>query len=538
MWHAASDAILAYGFDQRKTALKTPVSQRLGLTLAVSTLTIIAAIQFASDGIHVQAFIIDTLFVLDVTLRTANGHVPHVDFVLHLGSLPFFLIAAFKSTSNAFVLAQLFFTSLCVAAGYWIALSRLDRASGTLLLLGIVILGTSVSTPLFPEATLALFYNRWAWMLGLLFSIATFTEPRWETSQRVEGRLVGVLAFALLTTKITFFVALVPLALVRFVVLKKWQETIYAFVAFLILFLISVLIFGFEFWAGYYETLVWVSKNSLRPAPGRSLAQVLAGPDFLIFTISYMVFLQCFLHFKGGGGASLWQFALAAGLIYAQYQNYGNAPIWVLYPALLTIVLRRDASARNSMSETRVWGGLAVVFVTLSALTFWPMAQSNFENLKNSQIKDLTSFIPDARFLGRLTAPQAEPIQTMEIKLPRPVPLHVTSCQIESGSLEIIAGVADLLRSIGEPVFVADGPSPYWMAAGVPPLQGAAPWNYGSVKGIKNAKMVIVPKCPLKPKYQMEILRTIELEGLSLIEVRKNKWAIAFRIIPHSKSRR
>ena len=506
--------------------MQTPQGHLVGIVLAVLILVATAVSYALSGGIHVQTWSVDTLYVLDITQRVINGQVPYVDFVLHLGALPFFVMAALEGTGHAFFFAQILFTTVCLATGFSIARTRLNGFATTILLIGITHLGMAISSPFSSEVTLALFYNRWSWALGILFVVCTFLDPIHPTNLRTSAILIGLLAFALLLTKVTVFVAFVPLAFLRFVLLGRWEETLWASAAFLACAVGMVILFGIPFWTGYFEALLWVSGNELRPAPSRRFQSVLSGPDFFWSSLLYVTFLLACVRFRGGGGASLWHFALAGGFLFVQYQNYGNAPVWTLALAVFALTYLGQSVGQGGMIERLIWTSLAVPFLGFAAFTFWPLAAGHVENMRAAAYGGYSPILANREIMGRVVVSPELANPSIDDK----GEFDNSDCKYGLGFLGAIRVVAEVITELDGPVFVADATSPHWLVADTSPLLGAAPWNYGATYGIENAQFAVVPTCPLVLNYQEKILESVEEAGITLVPYQEREWAQVYRI--------
>ena len=520
--------MLSVGCDPEEWThgMQTPRGHLVGTILAVLILAAATASYALSGAIHVQAWVIDTLYTLDITQRIVIGQSPYVDFVLHVGALPYLIMAIFQGSGHAFFLGQLAFAAVSLVIGIWIARTRLDAYSGTLLLVGVVLLASGMSTTFSSKITLGLLYNRWAWALGILFVSATFLDPIRPTRPETNGLLIGLLAFGLFFTKITFFVALVPIAFLRFVVFKKWLETVWASATFLICLVGFAAWYGISFWLGYLEALLWVSGNELRPVASRKLTSVLAGPEFLWSTLLYLAFLLACVRFRGGSGASLWHFALAGGFLFVQYQNYGNVPLWALIAAIFALNFRKQSVEDGTPFERLIWTALAIPFLAFAAYTFWPLAEAHVENMRAKEQGNYVAALSNADALGRVViAPNLiNPATDSETIYKQ------STCAYLLGFPSAVGNVAEILAELDEPAFVADATSPHWLVAGAPPLLGAAPWNYGAIDGLENAAFVVVPTCPLLLHFQRKILENIEEAGITLVPYQEREWAQVYRI--------
>ncbi len=492
----------------------------------LALLAVIAGIQWHSGAMVIEVYGVDSLFVLDVMLRTELGFVPHRDFTLHVGALPFLSVAAASDTLLVgFLRAQWCLAAVLIAASGWIGFTRLTPLGTAILILITTLLATGLSTGFDPRVTLALFYNRWAWAIGLVFATAAFVPKRKGASPYIDGALLGALAMALLLTKVTFFVGLVPLAFAVYLFRKDWTAIAAGVTAFGLASLLIAATFGAAFWSAYLDNLVWVATNPIRPTPGNDPLEIFATPEAIALGLFLFLVIR-FRSLKEVAGLSL----LSIAFLFIQMQNFGNVPLWAAFFALLSISFFSDDATDTALARA-AWATCAVFFLTFTALYLLPTAQGSLRNMDNVQSAEIEPLMPDVPGMAGLFVPGFH--VTPVVKIPNnrspDTPQHIGSCYVTEGYVGQFREVADALAELDGQVFVADAPSPYWIHSGQSPLSDAAPWNYGSLRGLQHADYIAVPDCSFKPSYQRQILRELKRQGFILEPFKKTDVVTIFR---------
>ena len=521
-------------------ATETRGQSRVGAAAAVLVTVLIlwtyATVSYNQilDGrLFVDDFPADTAFVVDVILRISGGQVPHVDFTLHLGALPY-VMAAFADAPTpiqGFFIAQTIFTGVCLLFGLWVWWTRLGTISGPLLLIFILILGQTVSLPTRPDVTLAMFYNRWGWVLTLLFAAQTLLPSRSRDWRAIDGAVTGVLAFCLFATKITFFVGLLPAALLSAAIRRKWREMLWGLLTFAVLVLL-VFLAEPALWPGYLENMAWAASNPLRPKAGDDLLGLLTGSAFWGYTAVFAIFLLLALRSRGLTEA-LWLTLAAIGFYFIQYQNFGNAPFWLLFLAIFAVVQAGQSDDRRWNVTRAAWALMSVAYVFYAVTLLLPMIYGMLQYGPQAEAKIRVPFPPDGPIVTGVRFPREHigPIvseNTLTFEEPAPYTQN-PECQFVSGWAGSFLTIAETLRDLPGPAFITDSISPHWYLAGVEPVRGLALWNYGSVRGIENTDFVVVPKCALKPAFKREILREIDRSEEVLTPYLETEHATVYR---------
>ena len=490
----------------------------------------IARAQIGDGRLFVEDYPADTAFVIDVILRIAAGHIPHVDFTLHLGAMPYLLAAATGGATpvESFLIGQAIFTGLCLLLGLWVWWTRLGPISGPVLLVFLLILALTTSVPSRSFVSFALFYNRWSWALLLLFACLVFLPSRRDEVRALDGVLTGGVVFLLLTTKITFFVGLLPAAFLCSALRGRWREIAWSLGSFALL---VAVVFAWSpgFWPGYIENMAWAATNPLRPNAGIALMRLVGGGLLLGYTLIFVIFLVVVLRTEGVT-ETLWLGVAALGFYFIQYQNFIAAPFWVLF---LTVYALVQAGTVRGQTLRGTWMVLATALLLFSGVLLKPMVYGMLQFGARMSEKPQVAFPLDGPLVtGAYFAPSAiGPIVT-ENRLPfdEDAPYTTTpECDFVSGFAGSFIEIGQLLADLPGPAFVTDSISPHWYLGGTDPLPGIAVWNYGSIRGLENATFVVVPTCAVKPEFKREILREIARNGITLTPWRETEHAVIYQ---------
>ena len=83
--------------------------------------------------------------------------------------------------------------------------------------------------------------------------------------------------------------------------------------------------------------------------------------------------------------------------------------------------------------------------------------------------------------------------------------------------------IAQSLREDEQPVFVADLVSVHWLFGDGKTIPGGAPWTYGTLSGLENARNILVPLCAIDVNARNVILERLEEEGPALSITRRTE---------------
>ena len=170
----------------------------------------------------------DTMHLLDILFRMHDGALPHLDFETPLGILAFlpmvYLMDIGYSVGQSILFSQFIVILLLTPVVLYAAWSRLSAPASyafvvlaATLILAISYGGTGAGT------SMSMHYNRWAWTLASLVVVLTLLPGRGPTAM-FDGVLVGLLFSVLALTKITFFLMILPGALIALLLQGRRRE--------------------------------------------------------------------------------------------------------------------------------------------------------------------------------------------------------------------------------------------------------------------------------------------------------------------------
>lgn len=523
--------------------------------------SILLAPYFMSQYLYVSTFEGDTLHTIEIVLRAMDGEIQHVDFHTPIGFLAFapiqlFLAAGFPF-GMAFICGQTLIAAVLLPAIWWVGQSRFSRRAayafggGALLILLTMAPGNDI-----PAGTVGLHYNRWGWGYAFIAVALALMPARGADRPRLDGILVGLSLAAVALTKATYFLAFAPLVGLALLARGRWSSIVTALFAGIAVAGIVTLWRGVGFWTGYVEDLLWVAGSSVRSFPSAPLPELIVGTAHVGGTIA-AIGGALYVRRSGQMVAGYGLLLLYVACVYATYQNFENPPLWILLLApVLFSLMPEDA---DTPAKERARKGVFVCAVLASAYAIplaGTMAMTTLHALsapsgvvavdlgRNPVLRDV--MVSDSRSysiramdsLTREGGLYADVRSLMsneqeERVLPDPDPFRgipVPSCRLEGGFAGSAALLARSLEELGGRVFVTDVVTPYWVFADVPRLAGAAPWNYGSLKGLENADYVVVPACVNSTAVRRAILDALDDAEVPLTEAMRTPLFVAYRI--------
>lgn len=494
----------------------------------------------------------DMLHMVQIVLREAAGEWPHLDFMTPLGVLAFAPIALFvrlgQPLADAFVLGQALVGAALLPAAWWAGLSRLPRGWAHLFGAGVMVLVVALvpATP-DPDLALSMNYNRWAWAIAFVVLTLAVLPGRWTApgARIADGVVIGLGLAALLLTKMTYLVAVAPVAALAFRLDRDRAGALAAAGAGLAVVLALTLAAGPAIWPAYLADLRAVAATDVRAYPSGSLLEVVAGPTARIGSLLFLAAV-ILIRRTGRTREGLLLLTAAPGLAYVTYQNYGNDPVWLLFLGLAALALRPAPGGQGAPLALTVtgWGALLLV-----APIFMAMAESPVRNLAASEAGTVAVLPGDQRILGpeaRVAHVQTRVSREMAAgrawwqpaTVPEPTLLlgePLENCRLISGLVGWFRGVSDDIAQAGlggRRALVADMLNAYWLYGGVERLPGGAPWYYGGLPGIAAAEVLLVPHCATRPDVRARVLREVEAAGLGLTELRRTDDYVLLEISP------
>jgi len=517
---------------------------------------ILSGAALIKGGFYVGKHEGDTLHLLQMVLRMADGDWPHLDFHTPIGVLataPIVLfVKAGLGVGMAILAAQVLVAALLFPAIWYVAWSRFSGLwswlfGAIVLVLVLALVHGETDT----SVSISMHYNRWAW--AVTFLIVPMAMIRDSARPWVDGAIIGM-GFAILALiKVTYFVGLAPAVLVLLLGRKEGQVLVAAVVSGLALAVLVTLLAGPAFWAAYLSDLLTVRTSTFRAQPGLPFGMVVGAPAYMAGSLMG-VLAVVWLRQSGRALEGLAMLLLVVGFFYITFQNFANDPQWL---GLLGLLLWQLAPEREVVN-TRGWSLREATRMT--ALAALALATPSLTNLAYSPFRHLR--VDTARFTPMLPGSgRHEDLQTMRVRagqINAQVPLDLPGtafaaftdpsyrdddrasfqgedlpiCNMQLGAVPWYSAMAADLKasglSKGKTVFAADVLSAYWLYGAFEPLPGASPWYYGGLPGWENADYLIVPLCPMAGKVRRLILDDITARGETLEEIRRNEMYILY----------
>ena len=300
---------------------------------------------------------------------------------------------------------------------------------------------------------------------------------------------------------------------------------------------------GPSYWSFYLRDLIIVAESNVRGAPGDSLAEIAAAPQYIAATLLALAAVV-FLRQTRTKERGLVMLLLIPGFLYVTYQNFGNDPQWL--PLVAVICL--SGSFRPGL--------MAVTFgaLLLSVPSFLNMMLSPVRHAF-SDPGEYVALVPDqgnrsdiwteAARAGVITTARplnAPPLfdlaadETWEETQTEFMGERLPDCTIGIGLPNWFGTIAADIEAAGfggAKIFVADLLSAYWLYGTIEAPRGGAPWYYGGLPGMRDADLVMVPLCALLPKARGIAVDTLTAAGTDrLTEVHRTELYILYSIAP------
>ena len=499
----------------------------------------------------------DTLHMLDIVMRMAEGQWPHLDFMTPVGALAFAPVALFVKlgfpVGKSIFLAQGLVALVFLPAVWWVSFSRLRGFAAYLFGLFVLVLITAlVPGEAQRSVSISMSYNRWSWAAAFVAIALAVVPARGRARPLADGVIIGLAMAALALTKMTYFAAFLVPVVVAMALRGSFRAMFWALVAGFSVAALVTLLAGFEFWAAYLKDLLAVAASDIRPNPGEPFGAVLGAPAYLGASLTLIAGV-ILLRQAGEAVGGLVLLLLTPGFFYVTYQNYGNDPQWLMLLGVLLLAFLPRLEIRNGLgwnmrTALKVNAAIALAF---AAPSFFNLAYSPFRHL-NTDTADYTPLVPGnprtadlfaantriARLDEKIPLPGDMPGRAAYDKLAEREPPTVFNgetlpdCALDDGMTAWFAlTVKDLERAglaQGRRVFAADLLSSEWLFGSFEPLVGGAPWYYGGLPGIESADYLLVPLCPIIPKSRDIVLKNIQDAGLAFTEIRRTPFYILY----------
>ncbi|MCF6444994.1 hypothetical protein [Nereida sp. MMG025] len=518
--------------------------RRLAIIIGVMIIAMGGA-ALAKGGLYVGKHEGDMMHLLEITLRMAQGQIPHEDFMTPIGALAFWPILPFLNAGwgigMSLMASQILVACILAPAVWWAARSRLTGlvAYGFVALCMALILAL-VHGEAERSVSFSMHYNRWAWVAAFV-AVLVAVLPAKRSNPAIDGIVVGLMMAALVMIKATYFIAFAPAVIIGFLQYKQAKALGLAVVTGVFVAAAFTLLLGFDFWAAYVTDLLSVSVSEVRSAPGDAFAAVMAAPAYLGASLALLlgvIFLRQSKRMEGG----LLLLILAPGFWYVTYQNFGNDPQWLPLLAVILFALRPANGVVNGFG----WDmRQAVTMTAVAAICFglpsvFNLLYSPFRHL-NVDGSEFTAVLPQSAVHDDFLSPQVR-VEQLDARIQldnaqNGLPAYedregitewngevLPYCTLELGMTAWFQTIADDLTArgyAGTRIFSADLFSSFWLFGDFKPLLQGAPWYYGGLPGLKTADYMLIPLCPGVQSVRHQILETVEKEGLTFREVER-----------------
>lgn len=538
--------------------MKSNVNPGLILT-ALATIAILGGLGLAKGGLYMNLHEGDVMHLLEIVMRLAEGQRPHIDFSTPIGVLATWPIALFVQAGlglgMAVLAAQIVVALVLLPAVLRAAHSRFDGGLAYVFTVVMLVLPLAlVHGGAEPNISLSMHYNRWAWAFALVGMTLAFLAPRRAARPGLDGVLIGVLFAVVVLIKVTYVVALAPALIAALLLRGAGRVLVFAVAAGLATLALATLFLGLGFWPAYVGDLLTVARSDIRAHPDLPLNEMMTAPSLLgahLLALFSVVLLRQG-RVQGPGLALL---ILLPGFVYITYQNFGNDPQWVLWLALVLLMVRPAAGVRNG------WGwdiraALGVVAVGLFAagsasflnLAYSPLRHASVDATDYAQLfpramQNNDIFYPTKSVHGvmlslegqdRFAAFAASPEVAQPHQPGKPTVLAnetLETCGLLAGMASWFDQTTRTLEAEGygngAQIMVAD------LLSNLPLFSdqlsfvvGGAPWRYDGLPGIAEADYILVPMCAVVPRVRQLIVQQLGEQGIPLREVFRNEMFI------------
>ncbi len=524
------------------------------------TLILVAmgGVTILKGGLYVGKHEGDTLHLMQIVFRMADGQTPHLDFMTPIGALAFWpiamLVKAGLGVGMAIIWSQVLVAALFLPVLVWVAHSRLTPWIGAMFgLIVMVLLLALVHGEAQRSVSISMHYNRLAWAAAFVAIVMAMLPPR-EGRGTVDGVIIGAMVCIMVLIKMTYFVSFAVPIVLGLVLTGQVRALAVAVVTGLAIAAAITIFAGLDYWFAYAGDLLTVAGSEVRSAPGEPLSAIMGAPAYLGGSL-VAVFAVIALRQAGVAAGGLVLLLLLPGFFYVTFQNFGNDPQWLLLLAVLLLALRvQVGEVVNGFGwdMRTVLGITAAMALALTAQSFFNLAYSPFRHMR----LDTATYAPILPRGGIHSDLQSADLRVNRVDLrialdgeidvlplyedrePKPTFLGEVfdTCSVELGLPRVMDVIAQDMQeaglTTGKSVFAADLFSSYWLFSDLEPMEGGAPWYYGGVPGLKDADYVLVPICPVAQDVQVQIFEIldglVDTGKIELEEIRRTDLYILF----------
>ncbi|MCF2906377.1 hypothetical protein L0666_15395 [Octadecabacter sp. CECT 8868] len=540
-------------------------NQTVSTVFLIVVLVLLGGVAVLKGGLYVGKHEGDTLHLIQIVLRMADGQIPHLDFMTPIGVLAFWpiamLVKAGLGIGMAVIWAQVLAAVVFLPMVIWIAGVRMQPWLARLFgLIVMVMLLALVHGESEQSISISMHYNRLAWAAAFLAIVAALIPPKRDSQSggaaTLDGIIIGLLVCVMALIKMTYFVSFaVPIVLALVLTGQRRALGVAVMTGLVVVALITAFT-GVDFWMAYAGDLLTVAGSEIRSAPGESFSLVMGAPAYLGGSIAAVVGVVFLRQAKVATGG-LVLLLLLPGFFYVTFQNFGNDPQWLLLLAVLLLALRPQA---EDVVNSWGWnlkdaiGIVAAIAMALAIPSFFNLASSPFRHLNVETAKyapilprsgvhtdlqgyDLRVNRVDARVAldGQVAGLAQYPDRST---VPDFMGVEIPTCAVELGLPNIMDTITRELEAEGlaqgKSLFAADVFSSHWVFGELEPLDQGAPWYYGGVPGLQDADYVLLPLCPVAQSVQKIILgdltEMIEAGDITLTELRRTELYILYEL--------
>ena len=526
--------------------------------LALITLAL-GGVSALKGGFYIAKHEGDTLHLLQIVFRMADGEWPHLDFMTPIGAMAFLPIAAFVKSGlgigNAILWSQILVAAVMLPAIFWAGFSRFNKLLAYLFGLTVLVL---ILALVHGEAnrlvSISMHYNRWAWAAAYVAILLAVLPPVNARNDLADGVIIGVAMAFLVLCKVTYFVAFAPPIVLVLLLRGAGRVLILSLLSGLIVAAIYTVFSGVEYWFAYLDDLRTVSGSQVRPQPGAPLQIVIGSPQYLGGSLALLIGV-ILLRQANERILGLALLLLVPGFFYVTFQNFGNDPQWLMLLAILLLVPQINEGTTNSFGWDMT---LALRLTAMAALAF---AAPSFLNLAYSPFRhmamDESKYTPMLANLSAHSDLQTRTLRTNRVdgtigldgegsglEDRRELADRESSrtefqgellpdCELRLGLgawFETIVADLEANGHSGKYLFAADIFTSHWLFGDIKRLPNGSPWFYGGRPGFEAAELMIVPLCPASEAIRKQILDDLGEDGLSFEEVHRTPLYILFKV--------
>ena len=510
-------------------------------------------------GLYIAKHEGDTLHLMEIVFRMAEGQTPHVDFMTPIGALAVWPIVVLVKLGAGIGMAVIWSQVIAAVVFFpmviWTAWTRLSPWVGALFgLFVMVLLLALVHGEAERSISISMHYNRLAWAAAFVAIVTALMPSERGHKAGIDGLIIGIMMATMVMIKVTYFISFAPSIVVALLLTKQTRALLVAVVTGILIAGVITAFNGVGYWFAYVGDLLTVAGSEVRSAPGEPLAVVMGAPAYLggsMAVIAGVIFLRQAAVQTGG----LVLMLLVPGFFYVTFQNYGNDPQWLLLVGVLLLALKGQAAEVVNgwgWNMRDALGILAAMCLALTAPSFFNLAYSPFRHM-GLEVADYTPLLPRGGVhtdllsgnirVNRVDAQVALDgeiglLSVYEDRDPAPVLMDETFpiCNIGIGmsrAIDVIArDIEEAGLASGKSLFATDVITSYWMFSDLEPLDQGAPWYYGGVLGLEDADYVMVPLCPVVQRVQSQVIdavsELIEAGELELTEIRRTELYVLY----------